>query len=433
MNMTIKSLDRCANSGALESPYTTDVGREIRKKAADLVPLLRKNALEGEALGALTRESLEALNGIGAFRLTLPKDVDGFALGARDVVEIVSEVARGDGAAGWIIFVAGGLRNILAFPDDAVKEIFDCGREWIGPLAAGASIFATKVGSARRVEGGWMVSGAWHFGSGCKHAKWIAVGVDYEQVPGQSSRAMAILNADQVEIIDNWHVMGMKATSSNSLTVKEEQFVPDRRFMDMRDFPVRMDETRRRYSGFASKFGARGLMLLTNLTHMAIVLGMARGALECYIEMAKKQQPFNLPYPRVAEMASTQVCAAKAYAMIKMAEAVTYRNADTLDRHALECIEISPEQEQAMMMEAVYATNSLDGVIGMLQLSIGSATASENNPVQRFARDARVALLHGAVRLDPTAEIFGRQLMGIASFPMFAGGLPDRAQSAPVP
>ncbi|MGR6468342.1 acyl-CoA dehydrogenase family protein [Rhizobium sp. PAMB 3182] len=427
----MKPFEQPMGPKGLESPYSTEVGRSIREQASQLVPLLRKNALEGEKRGALADESLKALNDIGAFRLTLPTEFDGYALGARDVVEIVSEVGRGDGAAGWMIFVAGGLRNILTFPDEAVKEIFDGGRDWVGPLAAGASIFATKVGSARRVEGGWMVSGSWHFGSGCKHAKWIAVGVDYERAPGEMSRAMTILDADQVDIIDNWHVMGMKATSSNSLTVKEEQFVPDRRFMDMRDFPMRMDETRRRYSGLASKFDARGLMLLTNLTHMAIVLGMARGALDCYVEMAKKQQPFNLPYPRVAEMASTQVCAAKAYAMIKAAEAVAYRAADTLDRHAIEGIEISHEQEQSMMMEAVYATNSLDGVLGMLQLSIGSATASDNNPVQRFARDVRVALLHGAVRLDPTAEIFGRQLMGIAPFPMFAGGLPDRSQPAP--
>ncbi|WP_245277166.1 acyl-CoA dehydrogenase family protein [Rhizobium sp. CF080] len=429
--MTMQALAHPVEQKGLESPCSTKIGRDIRRKAAELVPLLRKNALEGEKLGALTRESLQALNDIGAFRLTLPTDFGGYALGARDVVEIVSEIGRGDGAAGWMVFVAGGLRNIISFPDDAVQEIFDCGQSWVGPLAAGASIFATKVGSARPVEGGWMVSGSWHFGSGCKHAKWIAVGVDYECAPGEMGRAMAILNAEQMEIIDNWRVMGMKATSSNSLTVKEEQFVPDRRFMDMREFPMRMDETRRRYSGLASQFDARGLMLLTNLTHMAIVLGMARGALECYIDMAKKQRPFNLPYPSVAEMTSTQVCAAKAYAMIKMAEAVAYRTADTLDRHAIEGIDISHEQEQSMMMEAVHATNSLDGVLGTLQLSIGSATANESNPVQRFARDVRVALLHGAVRLDPTAEIFGRQLMGIAPFPMFAGGLPDRSQPAP--
>lgn len=411
----------------LESPYTSALGRQIRNKALSLVPLLRKNALEGEKLGALAPATLKALSEVGAFKLTLPTDFGGYALGARDVVEIVSELGRGDGSAGWMVFVAGGLRNILAFPDKAVQEIFADGGEWVGPLAAGASIFSPKVGTARAVDNGWMISGSWHFGSGCKHAKWIVVGVDYEKAPGQVRRAMAVLKIDQIVIVDNWHVMGMKGTSSNSLTVNEEQFVPDHRFMDMADFPARMDETRLRFQGLASKFDARGLLLLTNLTHMAIVLGMARGAFDCYIEMAKKQQPFNLPYRSVAEMTSTQVCAAKVYAMIQMAEAVAHRAADVLDRHAIEGIDISSEQEQTMMMENVYASHTLDAAVGMLQLSIGSATAHENNPIQRYARDIRVALLHGAVRLDPTAEILGRHLMQIAPFPMFAGGLPDRA------
>jgi alkylation response protein AidB-like acyl-CoA dehydrogenase len=217
-----------------ESPYSTEVGRKIREQVTEIIPLLRKNALEGEKIGALAQESLKALNDVGIFKLTLPTDFGGFALGARDIVEIVAELGRGDGSAGWGAFVAGGLRNILAFPDQAVQEVLADGKDWVGPLAAGASVFATKVGEARRVDKGWMVKGSWHFGSGCKHAKWILVGVEYEKSNGQTSRGMVLLNIDQVQIVDNWHVMGMKATSSNSITVREEQFVPDHRFMDIK-------------------------------------------------------------------------------------------------------------------------------------------------------------------------------------------------------
>ncbi|WP_349508984.1 hypothetical protein V6582_24180 [Agrobacterium vitis] len=78
-------------------------------------------------------------------------------------------------------------------------------------------------------------------------------------------------------------------------------------------------------------------------------------------------------------------------------------------------------------MENVYAAHTLDNAVSILQLNIGSATAHESNPFQRFVRDIRVAMLHGAVRLEPTAEIFGRRMMGLAPFSMFAGGLPDRA------
>lgn len=147
MEMNAKQFDYVLPNPPI-SPYSTEVGREIRAKAAALVPLLRKHAQEGEELGALAPESLKALSDIGAFKLTLPTDFGGHALGARDVVEIVTEFGRGDGAAGWMAFVAGGLRNILAFPDQAVNEIFADGRDWVGPLAAGASILPPRL--ARR-------------------------------------------------------------------------------------------------------------------------------------------------------------------------------------------------------------------------------------------------------------------------------------------
>ncbi|MBR9840859.1 acyl-CoA dehydrogenase family protein [Salipiger thiooxidans] len=426
MDSAVKQM-RPEPQARFESPWLTETGRRIRDQVSEIVPMLRDTAAEGEKLGALAPQAVAALSELGVFRLTLPTDFGGLALGARDTVEIISEVSRGDGAAGWTAFVAGGLRNMLTFPDQAVNEVFADVKEWKGPIAAGASIFATKVGDARKVEGGYMVSGSWHFGSGCKHAKWIGVGCDYELPGGRKARGMAILERDQVEIVDNWHVMGLKATSSNSITVKGEVFCPEHRFMDMMEFPRRMDESRRRYKGFASKFDGRGLMLVTNLSVVSIVLGMARGALEVFIDMAQKQKPFNLPYDRVADMASTQVIAAKAYGAIRAAEAVVLANADLLDRHAQEGREIPMDLEQAMVMEAVWAAHSLDDVIGELQRTIGSATASEKNPIQRFARDTRVALLHGAIRLEPMAEIYGRLMMGVAPFPMFGGGLPDPA------
>jgi indole-3-acetate monooxygenase len=63
----------------------------------------------------------------------------------------------------------------------------------------------------------------------------------------------------------------------------------------------------------------------------------------------------------------------------------------------------------------------------MIQLCLGSSTARNSNPIQRFVRDIRVANLHGATRVDPLSEIHGRNLLGRPPFGMFAGGLPNVA------
>ena len=77
-----------------------------------------------------------------------------------------------------------------------------------------------------------------------------------------------------------------------------------------------------------------------------------------------------------------------------------------------------------MMMDFAHAGSVCGKAIDMLQLAIGSSTIIETNPIQRFARDARVALTHGSTRLDPLAELNGREILGQAPFTGFSGALP---------
>src|SRR5207244_3655285 len=88
----------------------TPAGRRIRDEVRTLVPLLRREALKGEQLGELTPEVLQALNRAGVFRITLPAELGGSALGVRDTVEIITEVARGDGSPAWLVVVASSVR-----------------------------------------------------------------------------------------------------------------------------------------------------------------------------------------------------------------------------------------------------------------------------------------------------------------------------------
>ncbi|MFF4259316.1 acyl-CoA dehydrogenase family protein [Streptomyces sp. NPDC001663] len=412
-----------------QDPMSSETGRHrgrvIRDAARGLVPLLRRNALEGEEIGALTPETLQAMHEAGVFKIMLPPELGGDALGARDTVEITAALAEGDGAAAWTVFVSGGIRNLLGFPEQAVEEVFKEVETWVGPLAVGASVFSPVVGSARAVEGGFMVSGKWAFGSGCKHAAWAVVGVGYEDAEGRPHRAMALLRREQYTILDDWHVMGLKGTSSNGIAVEGEVFVPEHRCLDMADLPATMNRVRERYSGIGFRNGTRALMIITCLSNVAIALGMARGTLDCFVEQARARKPFNLPYPTVAEMPSTQVSAGAARAMVNTAEAVILRHADEVDRRALAGEDFTAAEESEITMDLVYAVRLCADAIDRLQLALGSSTVSLKNPIQRFVRDVRVLATHGAIRFDPMAEISGRQVLGLEPLSMFAGGLPQ--------
>ena len=405
-----------------ESEFLSATGRRIRDEIRELIPVLRANGAAGERAGALAPETLKAVSDAGVFKLTLPAEYGGTALGARDIAEIVTALGSGDAAAGWLAVVATAARNSLVFPERTVNEVFRDAMTWEGPIMVGASLLSPVVGKARKVDGGWMISGKWTFGSGSRHAAWATVGIEYTAEDGRAHRAMALLPREEFRILDDWHVMGLMGTSSNSITtIGEEGFVPEHRVFDMAEIPPMMDAMRGRYEGLGFKFGTLGLMLLVPVSFAALALGMAEGCLECFTEQARRRKPFNLPYPTVADMPSVQVTAGKARAAVNVARATIYGHADELDRRALRGQDFAPPDEPVVTMDLVFAITMLAEAIDSLQVALGSSTASLENPIQRFVRDVRVLATHGALRLDPTAEINGREILGIEPFMKMAG------------
>jgi alkylation response protein AidB-like acyl-CoA dehydrogenase len=426
-----------AEAHAAEAPeFLSETGKRIRDEVRAMVPMLRAQAVEGDALCALAPGTLKAVSDAGVFMLTMPTELGGYALGARDIAEIVTALGEGDGSAGWLAVVSTATRHSLGYPQKVVDEIFAEVRTWTGPLMIGASLLSQVVGRARKVEGGWMISGKWSYGSGAAHACWATVGVEYEDEHGHTRRAVALLPRDEYRVLDDWHVMGLQGTSSNSITtIGDEGFVPDHRVFDMAGIPLMMEALRGRYEGLAFRFGMFGLMLLVPVGFAALALGMAQGTLECFVEQAAKRKPFNLPYPSVAEVPSVQVAAGKARAMMNVARATIHKYADELDRRALRDEDFSPAEEHPITMDLVYAITLCADAIDTLQIALGSSTVSLKNPIQRFVRDVRVLASHGALRLDPMAEITGRRILGLQPFPMMAdfGPPPPSASGPPLP
>ncbi|AEA67131.1 hydroxylase [Pseudomonas sp. St386] len=404
-----------------ESPYLSEVGRRMRDEILEMLPLLRQHAAEGEQLGALAPATLEAVDRVGAFKITIPLELGGYALGARDSAEVVKALGQGDASAGWLVIVSSAARNALGFDSKARDEVFASITDWVGPIMFGATVFAPKVGDGRKVDGGYWVKGKWSFGSGCKHAAWGAVGFEYDDgASGERRRAMGILSRDQYTIVDDWNVMGLQATNSNSVRAEQEVFVPDYRVVHTNDLPRLTDELRGKYSGLAFKHSPIGSMVATTCSFAALAVGIAQGALDSFIEQAAKRPPFNLPYKTMSEMASIQVVAAKARAVINGANAVLWRHADEIDRRALAQEEFFPWDEPEITMDLVHQIHECLRVVDGLLLALGSSAVVLSNPLQRAVRDIHVLATHGAFRIDPMAEINGRAMFGLDPFPMIA-------------
>ena len=404
-----------------ESPYLSDEGRRMREEIVGALPLLREHAAAGESLGALTPATLEAVNRVGAFKITIPTELGGYAFGARDTAEVVRTLAQGDAAAAWLVIVSSATRNILGFDAKVRDEVFAGIDEWVGPLVFGATVFAPKVGDGRKVDGGYWVKGTWSFGSGSKHAAWGSVGFEYDDADtGERRRAMGVLSRDQYSIVDDWHVMGLQATNSNSVRAGEEIFVPGYRVVHTADLPRLSDALRGAYSGLGFQHGAFGMMIGSTGSFAALAIGIAQGALDSFLTQAAKRPPFNLPYPTMAEMASIQVVAGKARAVINAADAVLCRHMDEADRRALAGEDYLPFEEPEITMDLVHLIHQCLHTVDGLLLALGSSAVALSNPLQRAVRDIHVLATHGALRIDPMAEINGRDLFGLPPFPMMA-------------
>lgn len=416
-----------ANGRVWESEFSTPEGRRIRDAVRELVPLIRKNARESERNGAVAEETLSALQPTGLFTCSLPAEYGGLALGARDVAEILTEVSRGDGSVGWITMTATAhSRIVLSLPQQAINEVYAEAKDWKGPIFAAGSLFSERIQKAEKVEDGFIVKkgGVWPFASGCAHAAFSAVGIDYEDELGQKHRGMVLLERDQYEILDDWDVMGMRASSSNSLSVTKDVFAPAYRYLDLTDFPKRLETLHSRYGGLNYAHGPLGLALFIGLEMMCTVLGMAKGGLEQMIEQVKARKPYNLPYDTVSLSPASQVAVAKAAAMVAGAESLLMAQADRIDRKGLDGEAFTPAEEAEVVMFMVYAGNVCGQALEMMLHTVGSSAIASSNPIQRYLRDAMVALTHGALRLDPVAEIHGRQMLGLAPFADFSPQTP---------
>jgi hypothetical protein len=156
-----------------------------------------------------------------------PRSLGGLEVDPLTCARVVEEVAAADSAAGWSLFNPLSWAYISArLPDEGAEELF--GRN---PCAVIAGPFHPPM-PATPVNGGYRVTGRSPFASNCHDATWIAStvmvmdgGTPRMSASGAPEVLVAFFPSEQCEIIDTWHVMGMRGTGSDDIAVTDV-FVP---------------------------------------------------------------------------------------------------------------------------------------------------------------------------------------------------------------
>jgi alkylation response protein AidB-like acyl-CoA dehydrogenase len=173
----------------------------------------------GDQHGRLAEPVVEALHSEGLYGMWVPRSLGGAELDPVSSLQVIENLSYGDPSTGWVLMAAalaigtGG----AYLGDDAVKELFKGARM---PVIAGQG---TRPGNAVPHDGGFLLSGSWSFASGIKHGTHIhTLGI----IEGTGEPRIFVLPVEKVRLIDNWNVMGLRATGSIDYTI-DSVYVPD--------------------------------------------------------------------------------------------------------------------------------------------------------------------------------------------------------------
>ena len=188
-------------------------------RALEVARLADAHAEEADARGVLSEPVVEAFHREGLLGMWVPRSIRGGAeLDTISSLEVLERVSYGDPSAGWVLMAASlSIGTGAAFLGDAaVSELFGGDRL---PVSAGQG---TRPGTATPVDGGYRLSGSWSFASGIKHSTHIhTLGL----VEGTHEPRIFVLPVEKATLIDNWDVMGLRATGSIDYRI-EDVFVP---------------------------------------------------------------------------------------------------------------------------------------------------------------------------------------------------------------
>ena len=213
-----------------EAGTSTPTSAALIARARALIPVLAQRAAAAEAQRALPEATIADMQAAGFFRVLQPKRWGGYEMDMATYFEVQLALAEGCMSTAWVYGVVGVHPWIMALIDDrAAQDV------WGKDDTTLVSSSLMPAGAVTRVPGGFRLSGRWKFSSGCQHCGWAFLGVSAGRDPARpADRCVLLVPRADYQIVDTWHVAGLKATGSHDIVV-QDAFVPAYRLLQFAD------------------------------------------------------------------------------------------------------------------------------------------------------------------------------------------------------
>ena len=171
-------------------------------------------------LRTMPAELVARVRQAGLFRIAVPRSLGGLECDPVTVIEVIEEISRADGSAGWTVAIGNSVAFFAWLEPLVVTEMLGGDRDIVS-----TGVFA-PMGRAVRDGGDFVLTGRWPFNSGCMHADWFQTGffvMDGDRPAvrpdGNLDWRFAFYRREQAEIIDTWHTLGLRGTGSHDVAV----------------------------------------------------------------------------------------------------------------------------------------------------------------------------------------------------------------------
>lgn len=385
--------------------------RLLVNEASSFIPRLRERAKETEEIRRIPEATMNELKEAGLFKLLRPERYGGYETNMKTYADIIVEISRGCGSTGWIVALCA-IRELMvaeSFSEKTHQEIFGSNEDDV--LFAG--VYEPRKCIAHKVEGGYLVEeGFWMFCSGSLHATWGYFGMPILDEQGAIvDQILMTLPFSEMEIMDDWHTMGLKGTGSNSVKMNNV-FIPDHRCTS---FVESLD-------GNFESTHLRTIPLYNTALFPALILslglpglGLVKHALEFFQEALPNRKAAHIGVEYIRDAASTHALIADASLKIDSASMHYYRVAEDLDTWAASGKYMDRHARVRALADIGYANQMCKEALDLLLLGSGSGYVYEGHPLQRIFRDFMTLYSHRSLSPAITKENYGRVLSGLES------------------
>jgi 3-hydroxy-9,10-secoandrosta-1,3,5(10)-triene-9,17-dione monooxygenase len=275
-----------------------------------------------------------------------------------------------------------------------------------------ASSFIFPAGRARKVDGGYLLSGHWPFSSGVESCDWnmLASVVSSDDEADGIEYRVFLLNKSDYKINDTWNATGLCGTGSNDVWVTDA-FIAEKMTVAVSDLtggptPGSVVNSNALY--------ALPVFSLFPYVLSGVCLGNAQACLNDYVKFARhRASTYNRA--KLSDMQTTQIKIAEASAKIDAARLVMRTNCieAMIDARHGRIPDIADKTR--LRRDGAFSVNLCTDAVSLLFAASGARSLFTSGALQRQFRDAHAVNSHLAFNFDAAGTNYGRVALGLPS------------------